>query len=89
MANAGEPGVPQSPETQPPAVREQLDQDLITHEGAARSGDAAESGTSEHLGAVESEVTTNMPPVSGSADLVSPQEQQDNVVDPADEMTPG
>lgn len=89
MAEAGESGVPRSPETQPAHVREQLDQDLTTHEGAVRDAATAEVGSSQHLGAVESEVAANMPPVSGADDLVSAQSQDADVVDPAAEITPG
>ena len=89
MADAGSTGVPQSPETQPPHVREQLDQGSISHEGSARAGDDTEAGTTAHLGAVETEVTPNMPPVRGPDDLVSPEQPGDSVIDPADEITPG
>jgi hypothetical protein len=89
MADAGSAGVPQSPETQSPDVREQLDQGSISHEGSARTGDDAETGTTAHLGAVETEVTPNMPPVRGPDDLVSPEQPGDSVIDPADEITPG
>ena len=89
MTDAGEAGVPQSPETQPPFVRDQLDQDLISHDGPERVGDEVEPGTSSHLGAVDTEVTPNMPPVRGADDLVSPGPGADELVDPADEITPG
>ena len=89
IADAGESGVPQSPETQPPAVRDQLDQDLISHDGPARDGEDVDAGSSSGFGAVEDEVTPIMPPVSGPSDLVSDEDAKADVVDPADEITPG
>ena len=88
MAGAGEADVPQSPETQPADVREQLDQDLISHEGTRRSGDESGEAHSGYMGAVETEVTPVMPPVRGPDDLVS-QGDGDDDIDPADELTPG
>ena len=89
MAGEGEQGTPQSPETQPANVREQLDQDLISHEGAARGGDQAEPGTMRHMGAVGTEVTPVTPPMRGPGDLVGEQASDDDSIDPADEITPG
>ena len=88
MASAGETDVPQSPETQPPDVREQLAQEQVSHDGSVRSGADVRPGTSGHLGAVDTEVTPIMPPVRGPADLVG-DEESDNSIDPADEITPG
>ncbi len=87
MADAGMAGVPASPETQPFPVREQLDQEQISHDGPKRSGDTAHAGESTHLGAVETEVTVNMPPVDGPADLLSGDD--DDEMEAADEITPG
>ncbi len=87
MADAGMADVPASPETQSLPVREQLDQEQISHDGPERSGDAVQAGESTHLGAVETEVTVNMPPVNGPADLVSGDDDDD--IEAADEITPG
>lgn len=89
IADAGEAGVPQSPETQPPAVRDQLDQDLISHDGTARDGEDVAAGSPPQFGAVDTEVTPIMPPVRGPADLVSDEGAEADIVDPADEITPG
>ncbi len=89
MANSGDAGVPQSPETQPPDVREQLGQEQISHDGSVRSGAGVEPGTSGHLGAVDTEVTPIMPIMRGPSDLVGEEESGDDLIDPADEITPG
>ena len=89
MAVEGEAGVPQSPETQPPDVREQLDQEQISHDGTVRSGEVILPGTSGYMGAVESDVTPITPPMRGPADLVGAEEDGDDLIDPADELTPG
>ncbi len=87
MADAGMAGVPESPETQPLPVREQLDQEQISHDGPKRGAGEAHAGESTHLGAVETEVAVNMPPVNSPADLVSGDDDDD--MDAADEITPG
>ncbi len=87
MADAGMAGVPEAPETQPLPVRVQLDQEQISHDGPSRGADEAHAGESTHLGAVDTEVSVNMPPVNGPADLVSGDD--DDGMDAADEITPG
>jgi hypothetical protein len=89
MADAREAEVPQSPETQPPEVRDELDQTQITHEGTARDGDDVDTNTSSHLGAVEDEVTAVQAPMRSPEDLVGNDDQGEQIVDPADEITPG
>lgn len=89
MADAGETGVPRSPEVQPAPVRDQLDQTLTTHEGTERESEAADPGSSAHMGAVDTEVTPVMPPMSGPDDLVGSEDVDDDLVDPAAEITPG
>ena len=87
--------VPQSPEVQPPAVREQLHQDNMTHRGTEERVRAG--GPAEHLGADETEVTPIVPPMRGPGNLVggtAPGEagansEDDDLIDPADEITPG
>lgn len=89
MAGVRDTEVPQSPETQPPEVRDELDQTQITHEGTARDGEQVETNSSSHMGAVEDEVTTVQPPMSGPDDLLGNDDQGEQVFDPADEITPG
>ncbi len=89
MADAGEVGVPESPEVQPPDVREQLDQSMVTHDGTERDAEDAEPGTASHMGAVDTEVTPVMAPMSGPHDLVNEEDADDDMVDPYDEITPG
>ncbi len=89
MTNADEADVPQSPETQPSDIREQLDQEQISHEGTAQSGGHPHPGT-WHQGALESEVTPITPPMRGPGDLVgSEEDDDDDLIDPGDELTPG
>lgn len=82
---------PTSPETQPTNVREELDQEDVTHQGIpvepARPGDAAQS----YMGATEENVTPIMPPVSGLADVTGDEQPSDKNpdVNPQDELTPG
>jgi len=92
MANAGESGVPQSPEVEAPEVREQLDQSMVSHEGTAREAEPPQPGTSSHFGAVDTEVTPVRAPMSGPDDLVGDEDADhdlDDLIDPADEITPG
>jgi hypothetical protein len=88
MAGPREAEVPQSPETQPADVRDELDQTQITHDGRARDGDTG-STPSAHLGAVEDEVTPVQPPMRSPDDLVGDEDQDETEIDPADEITPG
>lgn len=89
MAGVRDTEVPQSPETQSPAVRDELDQTQITHEGVARDGEQVNTSSSSHLGAVEDEVTPVQPPMSGPDDLLGDDDRGEQVFDPADEITPG
>lgn len=89
MAGVRETEVPQSPETQPAAVRDELDQTQITHDGTARDGEQVEASSSSHLGAVEDEVTPVQTPMSGPDDILGNDDQGEQVFDPADEITPG
>lgn len=86
--------VPQSPEVQPPAVREQLHQDNMTHRGTEEQVRPGQSA--EHLGAAETEVTPVVPPMRGPGNLVgntapgdAADSDDDDLIDPADEITPG
>src|SRR5215203_5850594 len=103
LADETSKGTPQSPEVQESYVREELDQDLITHQGDWRgpTATAAQGHRMMHLGANEDEVVPVIPPMSGPADLVgeSGENAQGNesgdtrvgeeTLDPRDELTPG
>ena len=89
MAGVRDTEVPQSPETQSPEVRDELDQTQITHDGPARDGDGPSESPSAHLGAVEDEVTPVQPPMRSPDDLIGDQDEDDQIIDPADEITPG
>ena len=89
MAAECEAGVPQSPETQSPDVREQLHQDQVSHEGTTRTGAQTWPDAATHMGAVDTEVTPIMPIMRGPSDLVGEEESGDDLIDPADEITPG
>lgn len=102
MTGEGTQGVPQSPEEQPAYVRQELDQDEITHEGDYRQpGTDSDESASMHLGAVDTEVVPVTPPMSGPADLVGERNENaqgnetghtqtgEETVDPRDELTPG
>jgi len=89
---------PASPEVQPPAVRRDLHQTGVTHEGTPLPADS--SSQSGSMGATEEQVTSVQPPVSGPANLVGdnvpagdPRDSADAddepLIDPADMITPG
>jgi hypothetical protein len=66
---------PQSPEVQEKYVRDDLDQEDVTHVGEWRTGATGQhkehSGdASKSLGAMEDEVVPVVPPMSGPADVV-------------------
>jgi hypothetical protein len=87
--------VPHSPEVEPPAVREQLDQENVTHEG--RDEAVRDEAPDQHLGANETEVTPIRAPMRGPENLVgdgaagdsSAEPDGEELIDPADEITPG
>jgi len=95
---------PQSPEKQEDYVREELDQEFITHQGDYRSAEAkpdAAAHRGKHLGATDDEVVPITPPMAGPADLVGERNENaqgneagstevgEESVDPRDELTPG
>ena len=98
-------GTPKSPEVQEPYVREELDQDMMTHQGDYRKAPAGpltpEMRRRKHLGATEDENVPVLPPMSGPADLVGEEDENaqgnetgktkigEEAVDPRDELTPG
>ena len=100
-AKSNEADVPQSPEKQDEYVREELDQEMITHQGDYRQASAtptAAADRSKHMGATDDEVVPITPPMAGPADIVG--EHNANAqgndgkagqesVDPRDELTPG
>ncbi|HEX2916481.1 MAG TPA: hypothetical protein VH186_37325 [Chloroflexia bacterium] len=80
---------PASPETQPAEVREELDQEQITHEGSPLRGSEDKSDYERHMGAMEDNVTSVMPPVEGPANLTGSEGEEDSDVNPRSELTPG
>lgn len=90
-------GTPKSPEDQEANVREELEQDMVTHQGDYRK---ASTGPLEnkvhghkvgHLGATEEENVPVMPPMTGPYDLIGEDDEsaQDEGIEPRDELTPG
>lgn len=100
-AKSNEASTPQSPEKQDEYVREELDQDMITHQGDYRQASSeavAPAERSKHLGATDDEVVPITPPMAGPADIVGEHDEdaQGNdgkagheMIDPHDELTPG
>ncbi len=75
MAADSDSGTPKSPEEQEPYVREELEQDMITHQGEWRTPSNMPSNSPHkhgggHLGALEDENVSIQPPMSGPADLI-------------------
>ena len=105
MAAENGSGTPQSPEVQDEEVREELDQDFITHRGDWRTGSPGKGMNAphrgHHLGATDDEVVPIVPPMSGPADLIgekNPNAQGnedgetdigEETIDPRDHLTPG
>jgi hypothetical protein len=95
MADKQTDPVPQSPEVQPADVREELDQDQVSHEGRPEATRGGKPST--HLGATEDAVTPVVPPMRGPGNLVGPSAPgdshdpptKDQLIDPVDEITPG
>jgi hypothetical protein len=95
---------PRSPEKQDAYVRDELDQEMITHQGDYRKSGAPQKPDSkqgQHLGATDDEVVPITPPMAGPADLVGERnidaqgnetgdtEIGEEMIDPRDELTPG
>ncbi len=89
---------PASPEVQPPAVRRDLQQTGVTHQGDPLPTDSTTQ--SDSMGATEEQVTPVQPPVSGPANVVGDSvpagDSSDTtgiadepLIDPADLITPG
>jgi hypothetical protein len=100
-ASEQEDGTPESPEKQEEYVRDELDQDFITHQGDYRtggSGPASPAQRSKHLGATDDEVVPITPPMAGPADLIGEKNEDgqgneggpgEEMIDPHEELTPG
>jgi len=97
-------GTPKSPEVQEPYVRDELDQDMVTHQGEYRkpkTGPFSHEMRGRNLGATEDENVPVLPPMSGPADLLGEEDidgqgNEDGATksgeesfDPRDELTPG
>ncbi|HYO48929.1 MAG TPA: hypothetical protein VEW94_03675 [Chloroflexia bacterium] len=97
-------GTPQSPEVQDRYVRDELDQDQVTHQGDYRSqGTKRHDGDDyySHLGATDDEVVPVLPPMTGPADVVGEHNENaqgnetgdtkigEELIDPREELTPG
>ncbi|HUS16415.1 MAG TPA: hypothetical protein VM536_15565 [Chloroflexia bacterium] len=101
MSDQNSNRTPQSPEVQPTNVRDDLDQDMVTHQGTQAESETGSAGagvsaSDAHLGATDAEVTPIMPPMRGPANLVgseasgdSRDDADDTGIDPVDEITPG
>ena len=104
MPNHDNDGTPKAPEEHEPYVREELDQDLITHQGDKRGPTAPTEHASQrmkHLGANDDEVVPVTPPMAGPADVVGKKNENaqgnetgstevgEEMVDPREELTPG
>ena len=79
MVPDNEQATPTSPEEQEEYVREELDQEYITHQGDYRKAPTGpltpEMRRRKHLGATEDENVPVLPPMSGPADLVGEEDE--------------
>ena len=102
MTRETDPGTPTSPESQSKEVREELEQDNMTHKGDWRKAtDGARVTGGQHLGALEDETVPIVPPMSGPADLLGDDAANgqgnetgktktgEETFDPRTELTPG
>ncbi len=80
--------VPASPEVQKPAVRQELEQEDVSHEGHKSDPSHDKSDAQKHMGAMEDNVTNVMPPYDGPSDLISKNEGDQNISS-RNELTPG
>ena len=94
MADKSTDPIPQAPEVQPDEVRDELDQDQVSHEGRREANRGGKP--SAHLGATDEQMTPITPPMHGPGNLVGPDagasrdESTDApLIDPVDEITPG
>lgn len=105
MADEKHAETTRSPEVHEEYVKEDLDQDEVSHQGEWRKGaptqQAKSKDGSKSLGALEDEVVPIVPPMSGPADVVGERgknakgnetgdtEIGEETLDPRDELTPG
>jgi len=104
MAQETQADAPSSPENQDEHVREELDQEFITHQGDYRTSMAPlaiANQRGKHTGATDDEVVPVTPPMAGPADLVGETNQNaqgnesgtteigEESIDPREELTPG
>src|SRR5438876_3428542 len=90
-------GTPKSPEDHEAYVREELDQDQMTHQGDYRKARTGPLGARVHghrigyLGATEDENVPVLPPMTGPLDLIGEDGEtgEDDGFEPRDELTPG
>jgi hypothetical protein len=81
---------PASPEVEPKKVRDELDQDNVTHKGVPSEPSESNEDSSTHMGAMDDNVTPIRAPMRGPSDVVGDESKKDDkTVDPADEITPG
>ncbi len=81
---------PASPEVQPSEVRDELEQDNISHEGEPMRPSKNQTDAQSHMGAMEDNVTSVMPPVSGPPNLTESGDDEENPdITPQNELTPG
>jgi hypothetical protein len=95
---------PKSPEKQDEYVRDELDQEFITHQGdyrSAKDAPTSDGKRGQHLGATDDEVVPIVPPMAGPADLIGEHDVNaqgnesgntdigEEAIDPRDELTPG
>lgn len=79
--------VPKSPEEYPADVREELDQEGVSHEGEARHAEGHEE-MEAHMGATEEEPTPVTPPMEGPS-KVTKGSLDDAQIEPREELTGG
>jgi hypothetical protein len=89
MSDENNGQTPMSPEVEPADVREDLQQDQVTHVGERRDPMAPDHNMSDHMGAVDGETTPVRAPMTGPMDMTEGGEDYDDIIDPRDELTPG
>lgn len=82
---------PASPETQPGAVRDELQQRDVSHQGQKLEASPEADDAQKHMGATEDQVTPVTPPMEGPANLTSQEDSSpaNDSIDPQTEITPG
>lgn len=89
MSQESYSGPPLSPEVQPEEVREELDQENVSHQGNRLPPSKDRFDAQRHMGAMEDNVSPVMPPIIGPARLTEAEEDEDQDVNPHSELTPG